>query len=50
MARKKHSGLFFYDRSAELILREKSLLDDALRIAEARYSVGQRIQANIFKA
>ncbi len=45
-----YAKLFYYDKSTELILKKKSLLENALRIAETRYSVGQGIQTDIFKA
>ncbi len=45
-----YAKLFYYDKSTELILKKKSLLDNARQIAETRYSVGQGIQADVFKA
>lgn len=45
-----YSRLFYYEKSVELILKKKSLLESARKLAEIKYSVGQGIQADIFKA
>jgi outer membrane protein TolC len=45
-----YAKLFFSHRSLELLEKKKSILENALRAAEAKYSVGKGIQSDIFKA
>ena len=42
--------LALINRSIELVARNKSIVEQLLRIAEARYSVGQGAQADVLKA
>jgi len=42
--------LYFVDKSLEIVQRIKGLLEQFLRIAEARYQVGKAAQADVLKA
>jgi outer membrane protein TolC len=45
-----YSKLFFYNRGVEILEKKKEILGKALKVAETRYSVGEGIQSDIFKA
>ncbi len=45
-----YSKLFYYSRAIEILLKKKEILKKALKIAETKYSVGEGIQSDIFKA
>ncbi len=45
-----YHDLFFIDKSMEVILKDKDLLEQMAKTAEARYSVGKGIQQDVFRA
>ncbi|MBC7186234.1 MAG: TolC family protein [Calditrichaeota bacterium] len=49
-AKELYAKLSYYRRSHELLKEKRALLEEGLRLAEARYTVGQGTQADLFKA
>lgn len=45
-----YARLFYYHRARELLLEKRDILNDALRIAESKYAVGQGAQPDVLKA
>ncbi len=45
-----YSKLFYYNRAIDILEKKKEILEKALKIAETKYSVGEGIQSDIFKA
>lgn len=45
-----YSELFYYHKYIEILRKKKEFLEKALKITEVRYSVGEGLQSDIFKA
>lgn len=45
-----YSKLYFYYKAINILTKKKEILEKALKIAETKYSVGEGIQSDIFKA
>lgn len=45
-----YSKLFYYNRAIDILIKKKEILEKALKLAETKYSVGEGIQSDIFKA
>jgi outer membrane protein TolC len=50
MVKESYAQLFFTDRALAIVDRNIRILDDFITLTETRYSVGQGVQQDIFKA
>jgi len=45
-----YSRMYYFGRAHDLLLEKKGILENALRTAESKYTVGQGVQSDIIKA
>jgi len=45
-----YAKLYYYQRSVDLLRQKKDVLEEALKLAELKYSVGTGVQPDIFRA
>lgn len=50
MVKETYARIFFIDRALDIVERNIRILDDVIRAAETRYTVGQGIQQDVLKA
>lgn len=48
--KESYSKLYFYHKAIDILTKKKEILEKALKLAETKYSVGEGIQSDIFKA